>query len=68
MGPGTAATTLGQSKPVTNGDEEVLNIPKGQGLERYKQFSVIFRTIVGGRSYLLAEIQLAYSTAPFPAD
>ena len=62
----SSATTPGQSGPGRNGNEG--GTPHSPKLKDYwnltiRLFSVIIRTLVGG-SYLSAEVQLVYSTAP----
>ena len=58
----TGTTSPGQSETVSSGNEGVLHT---LGLEpcQQMQFAVISKTLVGGGSYLSAEIQSAYPTA-----
>ena len=53
MGPITNTTTLGQRRPGSNGNGEILQIPQNYQM----LFSVISRTLIG-------KMQSAYSTAP----
>ena len=56
----SGATILGQKGPGSNGNEVVL---QNQWNLTIRLFSVISRTLMGGGSYLFAEVQSMYSTA-----
>ena len=64
----TGTTTLGQSEPESNGNEEVLCIPQSSSITGTSTSDCLvpYRGHSWGRggSYLSAEIQSEYSTAP----
>ena len=67
IGPLSGATTLGQNGPGSDGNKG--GTPHSPKLQHYwnltiRLFGVIFRILIGGRSYLSAEKQSVYSTAP----
>ena len=53
----TGTTTLGQSASVSNGNEEVLYIPKVQGLKPYHQIEFC---VISGHSLLVGELYPFY--------
>ena len=66
IGPLSGATTLGQSRPGSNGNEGVLHIPQSFSITRTSPSDclVSYPGNLLGRSYLSAEKQSVYSTAP----
>ena len=64
----SGATTSGQSRPGSNGNEGVLHIPQSSSITGTSPLDCLVsypgHSFVGGRSYPYAEMQLVYSTAP----
>ena len=60
------ATTLGQSGPGSDGNEEVVHIPQSSDITRTSTTDCLasYQEHSLRKSYLSAEVQLVYSTAP----
>ena len=65
----SGATSLGNSGPGSDGNEGYSAFPKTPALQEpwHQIVRVISRTLVGGRSYPFAVMQLVYSMPPPPA-
>ena len=62
----SVTTTTGRSGPGSNGNEEVLHIPRSSRIIEFSPSDALVpytRTLIGRLSYLSAEMQSAYSTA-----
>ena len=67
----SGATTLGQSGPGSDGNEEVLCFPQSSGLTLALPSDCLMLYpghLLEGGSYPSAEMESVYSTAPNPAD